>query len=43
MVLMNWKPSLSLAILGHLMAWNQQEKKEITVLVIKGETGFVLQ
>lgn len=39
MVLTNWKLSSSLAVLGLLVPWNQQEEKGITVLPIKGKLG----
>lgn len=40
LVLMNWKLSLSLTIWGLPMPLNQQEKKWITVLTVKGKSGF---
>ena len=39
MLLMNWKLSLSLAILGFLTPLNRQEEKGITELTTKGKLG----
>lgn len=39
MVLMSWKPSLSLLFLELLMPLNQCGEKGITVLAVKGKLG----